>query len=441
MTDDRGGSAHPAQHFAALADAAGGRRLGADPQPGDARRATSATGRRPRTPRRRCSSSGRSSSPRARRHAARSRSTTSSCAPASRRWRRTRWSPRSSCRFPAARAGSVHVRRTRRRGHDLASVTLACSVDGGGTTRIAYGSVGPRPVLVIGRERPPRRPGRAVDGEGRRLRAHVRGRQPVAPLDAGEPRLPSRDAARAGCARGRRGEPPAGGGMSDMIEPFPIRVTVNGRARTVDVATAPHPARRRCATTCGSPAPRSAASWASAAPAPSSSTAAPWTRASCSRWRPTGREVTTVEGLATTDGLSPLQQAFLDTGAAQCGFCIPGQLVAAHAFLRDDAASHARGRRGGDRRQPVPVRRLRADPRRDHGRRRRRASDERVDHRHVAEPRRRHRPRHRPDRVRRRPPPAGRAPRQARHARLRAGPDRLDRRERRAGAAGRAARA
>lgn len=44
--------------------------------------------------------------------------------------------------------GSAHVRRTRRRGHDLASVTLAVAIDGSGVTRLAYGSVGPRPVLV-----------------------------------------------------------------------------------------------------------------------------------------------------------------------------------------------------------------------------------------------------------------------------------------------------
>jgi carbon-monoxide dehydrogenase small subunit len=46
-----------------------------------------------------------------------------------------------------------------------------------------------------------------------------------------------------------------------------------------------------------------------------------------------GATVTTVEGLATGDRLHPLQQAFLDTGAAQCGFCIPGQLVSAQALL------------------------------------------------------------------------------------------------------------
>lgn len=46
-----------------------------------------------------------------------------------------------------------------------------------------------------------------------------------------------------------------------------------------------------------------------------------------------GATVTTVEGLATTVGVSGLQQAFLDSGAVQCGFCIPGQLIAGTALL------------------------------------------------------------------------------------------------------------
>jgi carbon-monoxide dehydrogenase small subunit len=46
-----------------------------------------------------------------------------------------------------------------------------------------------------------------------------------------------------------------------------------------------------------------------------------------------GSEVLTVEGLALAGGLSLLQKAFLDHGAAQCGFCIPGQLMSAHALL------------------------------------------------------------------------------------------------------------
>jgi CO/xanthine dehydrogenase FAD-binding subunit len=49
---------------------------------------------------------------------------------------------------PGRRTASAHVRRTRRRGHDLASVTLAVAIDDAGTTRLAYGSVGPRPLLV-----------------------------------------------------------------------------------------------------------------------------------------------------------------------------------------------------------------------------------------------------------------------------------------------------
>jgi CO/xanthine dehydrogenase FAD-binding subunit len=51
--------------------------------------------------------------------------------------------------LPTGPVGSVHLRRTRRRGHDLASVTLACAVDERGVTRVAYGSVGPRPVLAV----------------------------------------------------------------------------------------------------------------------------------------------------------------------------------------------------------------------------------------------------------------------------------------------------
>jgi aerobic-type carbon monoxide dehydrogenase small subunit (CoxS/CutS family) len=48
-----------------------------------------------------------------------------------------------------------------------------------------------------------------------------------------------------------------------------------------------------------------------------------------------GTTVTTVEGLAVGDRLHPLQDAFLETGAAQCGFCIPGQLVSAAALLAE----------------------------------------------------------------------------------------------------------
>ena len=46
-----------------------------------------------------------------------------------------------------------------------------------------------------------------------------------------------------------------------------------------------------------------------------------------------GRQVTTVEGLASGTRLHPLQQAFLDHGGVQCGFCTPGMLISATALL------------------------------------------------------------------------------------------------------------
>jgi xanthine dehydrogenase YagT iron-sulfur-binding subunit len=52
-----------------------------------------------------------------------------------------------------------------------------------------------------------------------------------------------------------------------------------------------------------------------------------------------GADVLTIEGIAHGDELHPLQQAFLDHDALQCGYCTPGQISSAHAML----AEHARG--------------------------------------------------------------------------------------------------
>lgn len=59
-----------------------------------------------------------------------------------------------------------------------------------------------------------------------------------------------------------------------------------------------------------------------------------------------GQEVTTVEGLADWRGLHPLQQAFVDSNALQCGYCIPGILIASKALLdREPNPSEERIRR------------------------------------------------------------------------------------------------
>ena len=51
-----------------------------------------------------------------------------------------------------------------------------------------------------------------------------------------------------------------------------------------------------------------------------------------------GREVVTVEGLAPEDELHFVQEAFLEAGAVQCGFCTPGLIVATHDLLARNAA-------------------------------------------------------------------------------------------------------
>ena len=77
-----------------------------------------------------------------------------------------------------------------------------------------------------------------------------------------------------------------------------------------------------------------------------------------------GTEITTVEALATDGALSDVQQAFVDAGAVQCGFCTPGLVMAVDDLLRRDAhPDRARGP-GGHLRQPVSVHRLRPGGRR-----------------------------------------------------------------------------
>jgi len=50
-----------------------------------------------------------------------------------------------------------------------------------------------------------------------------------------------------------------------------------------------------------------------------------------------GRQITTVEGLGTVENPGPMQRAFIDAQAAQCGYCIPGMMMRAQALLQDNS--------------------------------------------------------------------------------------------------------
>ncbi len=53
-----------------------------------------------------------------------------------------------------------------------------------------------------------------------------------------------------------------------------------------------------------------------------------------------GRAITTIEGLAVSDALHPMQQAFIDNDAFQCGYCTPGQIMSAVACVREGRAGN-----------------------------------------------------------------------------------------------------
>lgn len=91
-----------------------------------------------------------------------------------------------------------------------------------------------------------------------------------------------------------------------------------------------------------------------------------------------GAEITTIEGLGQPGDLHPLQSAFCDHDAFQCGYCTPGQICSAQGLINEGKANPRGGPRA-DERQSVPVRRL-FEHRRCGARRDRRAGMNRFDY-------------------------------------------------------------
>jgi isoquinoline 1-oxidoreductase subunit alpha len=77
------------------------------------------------------------------------------------------------------------------------------------------------------------------------------------------------------------------------------------------------------------------------------------------------RKVTTVEGIGVTEAGRKIQKAWLDLEVVQCGYCQSGQIMSATALLAKTPRAERRRHRRGDGRKHLPVRDLRAHPRRD----------------------------------------------------------------------------
>ena len=73
------------------------------------------------------------------------------------------------------------------------------------------------------------------------------------------------------------------------------------------------------------------------------------------------KPVTTLEGLGTQDALHPLQKAFIDEQAMQCGYCINGMIMSAKALLDHNPEAARGGDQRGARRQSVPLRQPQPD--------------------------------------------------------------------------------
>ena len=143
-----------------------------------------------------------------------------------------------------------------------------------------------------------------------------------------------------------------------------IELRVNGDEREADcwegesllyrAAREARPARAR----------RTRASRASAARARCCSTACSSARASCSPRRPTATTSSRSRASPTATGCTAVQEAFVEAGAVQCGFCTPGLVVATVDLLEHDPGPERRRDPRGAVGQPLPLHRLREDLRR-----------------------------------------------------------------------------
>ncbi len=239
---------------------------------------------------------------------------------------------------PLGPAGASFGRITRRRGVDLATINLCCLVSHSGETRFAYGAVGPKPFLVTDTTGVLASPGSDRRQKEEILEDMIAHASPISNVRGSKEyrmamlRVSSRRSLEEALEHLRHvgnksmtGEPKTSGTI-------PVVMKVNGQSHALSV----HPhhtlldvlrmdldltGSKECCSLgeCGA------------------CTVLLNGRAICSclmlAVEADGCEITTIEGLAQHDKLDAVQTAFLEKGAVQCGFCIPGMIMSAKYLL------------------------------------------------------------------------------------------------------------
>ena len=278
----------------------------------------------------------------------------------------TPWSSRSArsparCTPSAGRSAPASARPRRRRGaRREAEEFLAGELDGAGL----WESRGELPESLARRVR------RAVAAAASPDRRRARQRRLPAALAVGD------GPARAHLGLGRLPARPARGGLT-----MRVTTTVNGTEHAVDDVWPGESLLYVLRERLGLPGSKNACEQGECGSCTVYLDGVPVCACLVAAGQAIGREVVTVEGLADGDALHPVQQAFVEAGAVQCGFCTPGPGRRRARPARAGAAARRPGDPRGARRQPVPLHRLREDPgRRPAGRR---PGRRRHEHRHA----------------------------------------------------------
>jgi xanthine dehydrogenase iron-sulfur cluster and FAD-binding subunit A len=258
---------------------------------------------------------------------------------------------------PEGPRGAAFGRVTRRRGVDLATINLCCLVKPSGETRFAYGAVGPRPFLVEDTSGMLADPTTGAAQRDARLRELIAHASPISDLRGGRDYRMAmllvmsrrtlavaleRLSARAESQSGTQEPVPQHVDQRAVIMAarlssrgpmrIPIKLRVNGQAHAVEVF-AHHSLLEVLRDQLNLTGSKECCQEGECGACTVLLNGRAVNSCLVLAVEADGEDLVTIEGLAAGGRLDPLQSAFLETGAVQCGFCIPGMIMAAKGLL------------------------------------------------------------------------------------------------------------